>query len=713
MRKKAAKSTKRKFKKKTKSVLKSETMTTPKIKFNFGLKLKRAIFALVALLLVLSQSQVLSAFEAHVINVTATIRNDIPSADPPTGEFCADDTNTVILSVTLPGAYIWYTMDGSDPVCDGNGQQYTGPITLPIGITTIKARSCHDEKQSSIVSWTYDVAYEYCEQVCDPNIELVTNGGFETPVVGTPQLWDIFTTSQVPGWSIEWMAAQPPYQGLEQPVDAYLELHRGVNGWLPYEGSQHAELDTDWDGPSGSVSGEPASVKIYQDISTIPGENYTIKFYFSPRPSTDAANNQLQFSWAGSIEDTISGAGGSNTNWFEHSYTFTAISATTRLQFADVGIPSDSLGTFLDNVSVRCQPCSPNNEHLTINEVYYDVKCHGEEGWNEWVEIYNPTDAAVDISGWVIQDNNSSDVIPSSPPIPADGFAVITPMATTWGYWPSIPAGAIKIVLGSKIGDGLNNDGDRVILKDVSGAEIDAVSYGTDTYAFSPSVPDVAEGHSIARSPKGFDTNQASDWVDLSWPTPGTNPHSDGDTIIPAGEEIGCASGQVYVPEDRDTSEDPEETEGASILGEPVDGDIPGEENSDPDVESEEESNPEDEIITGDSSEENSSEETSEEETASDNEGDETANNEGTESGANSEGENNDGGETNIPNNNEPAAVPNNEQSGRESGNNGDASSSESNTSEGNTSGGQTGGDGSVSSSGASSEQSGNESTTE
>jgi adenosylmethionine-8-amino-7-oxononanoate aminotransferase len=31
-----------------------------------------------------------------------------------------------------------------------------------------------------------------------------------------------------------------------------IELHRSVAGWLPKDGQQHAELDSDWQGPSGS-----------------------------------------------------------------------------------------------------------------------------------------------------------------------------------------------------------------------------------------------------------------------------------------------------------------------------------------------------------------------------------------------------------------------------------------------------------------------------
>lgn len=210
-----------------------------------------------------------------------------------------------------------------------------------------------------------------------------------------------------------------------------------------------------------------------------------------------------------------------------------------------------NLFDYLNNIGqIRfCKIDAPDYNYLVINEVYYDVGNRKfcaidkeSEPRNEWIELYNPSENPVDVSGWVIEDNDSSDVIPVSPPIPPYGFAVIAKDATTWQFW-SIPSGAIKIELGSLIGNGLNNDGDRVILKNILDAEVDAVSYGADTYAFSPSVPDVLDGHSIARSPKGFDTNKSSDWVDLEMPNPGTNPHYEGHIgTAPCSNGVGGAA---------------------------------------------------------------------------------------------------------------------------------------------------------------------------
>jgi len=192
------------------------------------------------------------------------------------------------------------------------------------------------------------------EAVCDPNLELITNGGFEAITSTNSRKWDIFPNgTPALGWVVEWNTNQTEHGGMTRPEDANLEIQFGVNNWMSAEGNQHAELDTDWDGPGGGVNGEPASVRIYQDIATIPGETYTVRFSYSPRPNTSADNNILEISWDGSVQATIQSIGGTDVEWQDYAFNFTASDSITRLQFADIGT-SDSLGTFLDDVSVRC-----------------------------------------------------------------------------------------------------------------------------------------------------------------------------------------------------------------------------------------------------------------------------------------------------------------------------------------------------------------------
>ncbi len=172
--------------------------------------------------------------------------------------------------------------------------------------------------------------------------------------------------------------------------------------------------------------------------------------------------------------------------------------------------------------------------HLVINEIFYDVgPGKGSDANNEWVEIYNPTNTSVDISGWKICDNSSCDTIPAgTDPILPYGFALITNDSSTWGYWPSIPTETVLIALDANIGNGLADSGDRVILKDGADDIVDEMSYGDDTSVFDPTVPESGRNKTLARIIKGYDYDTAFDWVINATPNPGTNPSEGGEEVM-------------------------------------------------------------------------------------------------------------------------------------------------------------------------------------
>lgn len=166
---------------------------------------------------------------------------------------------------------------------------------------------------------------------------LVTNGSFEDPDVTHVKGWDIYVS--IPGWDLYYGPA--------------IEIQRGTFGWTAADGLQWVELDSDLDGPNGSLlPAEAASSGIYQDIATIADAVYELRFAFSPRP--DTADNKIEVRWGGQIIDTLvaDGTGLLDTQWGYHAYTLTARSDTTRLAFGDLSL-SDTFGTFLDDVSVE------------------------------------------------------------------------------------------------------------------------------------------------------------------------------------------------------------------------------------------------------------------------------------------------------------------------------------------------------------------------
>ena len=184
---------------------------------------------------------------------------------------------------------------------------------------------------------------------------------------------------------------------------------------------------------------------------------------------------------------------------------------------------------FSDNETSEDNVISTSSDQstLVINEVYYDPDSSHMEGEDpnendfEWVEIYNPTDYTVNLKDWKILDNSTERLITSSDRNLAPGEFVILGKAENVRIIWSIEAEKF-IPIGQKLGNGLANVGDRVILKDDEENVIDQISYGSDDTILNPSITDVSEGHSIERNPDGLDSDSATDFVDMDIPTPGT-----------------------------------------------------------------------------------------------------------------------------------------------------------------------------------------------
>lgn len=209
--------------------------------------------------------------------------------------------------------------------------------------------------------------------------------------------------------------------------------------------------------------------------------------------------------------------------FFSASYFFDSEKAGGVLSVADSFLtdsPTPTPTTIPDNTPTP----TPAADHVVINEVYYFVctpadKC-GNNPQNEWIELYNQSSNSLDLSGWTLTDNSSSDSIPSGTSISPHGFLIVTPEVHTFDIWSSVPLNE-RVILGGNIGNGLKDDGDRLILKDNSSSMVDAMSYGNDTSELNPAAIGVIRGHSLERKPAGFDTDAGSDFIDQSNPSPG------------------------------------------------------------------------------------------------------------------------------------------------------------------------------------------------
>lgn len=177
----------------------------------------------------------------------------------------------------------------------------------------------------------------------------------------------------------------------------------------------------------------------------------------------------------------------------------------------------------------------PGVDHVLISEVYYHgVPSQQSANTNftadsyQWVEFYNPTTNDIDMSGYVIWDENPGDspvyTIPDGTVITPGGFLLLAGNTNAFfEMHPGLATNDIPILElpqieldggRTKTPEWLYAAGDAVILKDAGGAVVDAMSYGIATRTMSPSVPTTGDtSYSLQRSPASTDTGKASDWT--------------------------------------------------------------------------------------------------------------------------------------------------------------------------------------------------------
>ena len=194
--------------------------------------------------------------------------------------------------------------------------------------------------------------------------------------------------------------------------------------------------------------------------------------------------------------------------------------------------------------------------YIVINEVLYNPETN--DNYNEWIELYNPTNNTINVSGWSITDNSAADFLEGDTDhgngttmIPPYGYAILADHGTTAYENFSITNETIKLYVDDKsIGNGLGNNEDKLILKNNTGRIIDAIEWGDD-YPEVPGFPAeiVNEGHSLARHPYRDTNDSSTDFYEGVTPTPGRK-----NTVV-AAANLDVALYPLYLPKIQNNSE--------------------------------------------------------------------------------------------------------------------------------------------------------------
>ncbi len=198
---------------------------------------------------------------------------------------------------------------------------------------------------------------------------------------------------------------------------------------------------------------------------------------------------------------------------------------------------SEPFSRYLPLVVRDWSPEAAAGRALLITEVMYDPL--GDEPGEEWVEIYNPGNRSVDLSGFKIGDEELAGGgegmlrFPEGAVILPGGVILVANQAANfaalYGFLPDYETRAshpdvpvlVKHTAWSSGSIVLLNTSDEVLLLDGDDELVDAVSWGSSLFAFDPPAPDVDAGHSLERAPADKDSDAAWDWREQAEPDPG------------------------------------------------------------------------------------------------------------------------------------------------------------------------------------------------
>ncbi len=194
-------------------------------------------------------------------------------------------------------------------------------------------------------------------------------------------------------------------------------------------------------------------------------------------------------------------------------------------------------GSFLPLVARDWQSAPDVYSPILISEVLFDPV--EEEPDYEWVEIYNRGPALISLTTYKIGDaelQNDQEGMYHFPPkvfiVPGqvlvianrgDAFMAAYGFAPQYEFFDTVPTipNMVKYKNWSNGSINLSSGGDDVLLLDPEDRVLDAVSWGSSTFAFEPSIEGVSEGESIERRPADQDSDGASDWDVQPSPKPG------------------------------------------------------------------------------------------------------------------------------------------------------------------------------------------------
>ncbi|MEM6345943.1 MAG: lamin tail domain-containing protein [Bacteroidota bacterium] len=179
------------------------------------------------------------------------------------------------------------------------------------------------------------------------------------------------------------------------------------------------------------------------------------------------------------------------------------IEPTRDNSLASSWLPSAHTGGTPGAANTISDPCDPQPSPIVINEIHYNSDPSFDPG--NWVELYNPSNSSVDVSGWELHTDSASYVIPNNTSIAANSYLILAENTFLfsfqfWGVNPFI----------GPIGFGLDNAGEKLLLYNKTYCLVDSVKFNDKSPW--PILGD-GEGPSISLRDPALDNALGINWV--------------------------------------------------------------------------------------------------------------------------------------------------------------------------------------------------------
>jgi len=112
---------------------------------------------------------------------------------------------------------------------------------------------------------------------------------------------------------------------------------------------------------------------------------------------------------------------------------------------------------------------------VVINEINYHVPdAEGEDAERpDWIELYNNSDNAIDLSGWQFNDEGNTFIFPNGTSIGGRSYLVLAENVSDFQFYYS----DVTNLINGNLGFGLSNGGEEIALYSLNGTLVDTVDY--------------------------------------------------------------------------------------------------------------------------------------------------------------------------------------------------------------------------------------------